>query len=53
MFRDTNKVQPDSIPLLKSGTLNSSTIRTQTSSIHDSEQSTSKNCQLTQKMLLR
>ncbi|XP_029344822.1 period isoform X2 [Acyrthosiphon pisum] len=51
---DTTKVQPDTIPLFQSGTsIILNRIVTQNSHSYDSEQSASKNCQLTQKMLLR
>jgi len=53
MFRDTNKVQPDTIPLFQSKTPISSMIVTQNSSSYDLEQNTSSNCQFTEKMLLR
>jgi len=53
MFRDANKVQPDTISLFQSGTPVSNMIITQKSPSYDSEQNASKNCQLTQKMLLR
>jgi len=54
MFRDTTKVQPDTIPLFQSGTpMILNRIVAQNSHSYDSEQSASKNCQLTQKMLLR
>jgi len=54
MFRDTTKVQPDTIQLFQSGTpIILNRVVTQNSLSYDSEQSASKNCQLTQKMLLR
>lgn len=53
MFRDANKVQPNTISLYQSGTPVSNMIITQNSPSYESEQNASKNCQLTQKMLLR
>jgi len=53
MFRNATKVQPDSIPLFQSGTQILNRLVTQNSSSYDVEQSASKNCQLTQKLLLR
>ncbi|XP_060874807.1 period circadian protein homolog 2 isoform X3 [Metopolophium dirhodum] len=51
---DETKVQPDTIPLFQSGTpIILNRIVTQNAHSYDSEQSASKNCQLTQKMLLR
>ncbi|CAH1738264.1 period circadian protein isoform X1 [Aphis gossypii] len=50
---DANKVQPDTISLYQSGTPVSNMIITQNSPSYESEQNASKNCQLTQKMLLR
>jgi len=54
MFRDTNKVQPDTISSFQSGTQVSNTTIPQNSPSYDLEQNNaSKNCQLTQKMLSR
>lgn len=54
MFRETTKVQPYTIPLFQSETpIILNRIVTQNSASYDSEQSASKNCHLTQKMLLR
>ncbi|XP_025207496.1 period circadian protein [Melanaphis sacchari] len=50
---DTNKVQPDTISSFQSRAPVSNMIITQNSPNYDSEQNASKNCQLTQKMLLR
>ncbi|XP_022163847.1 period circadian protein isoform X2 [Myzus persicae] len=51
--KDTTKVQPDTIPLSQCGTPILNRTVTQNSPSYDSEQCASKNCQLTQKMLLR